>query len=179
MIRERVTGLGVLVLGLLIFFVLIPAGVDRPGNVEHAALAPDFWPRIIAAIIALTGLLLTIRPVPEGDSEEDGQRGADEVGAGGGGEGRRGGEAAAGWPRRLPGLAVTLGALFAFYFLVPFLGMVVSGAVLAFGLMRYAGERRWLAGAAIAAGIPVLLYVFFVYVASIPLPLGVFEHLRG
>ena len=40
MTRERLTGIGVLVLGLLIFFLLIPRGIDRPGSVEHAALAP-------------------------------------------------------------------------------------------------------------------------------------------
>ena len=174
MIRERLTGIGVLLLGLLIFFVLIPIGIDRPGNVEHAALAPDFWPRIVAAIIALMGLLLAVGPA----SEEEGERGADE-GEAGEGRGNGAGAAATRWPQRLPGLTVTLGALFAFYFLIPSLGMVAPGAALAFGLMVYAGERRWPRGIAIAAGIPILLYVFFVYVASIPIPLGVFESLIG
>ena len=179
MIRERLTGVGVLLIGLLVFFVLIPAGIDRPGNVEHAALAPDFWPRIIAAVIALMGLLLALRPARE---DEGGEGAGDEAGAGEGaaGDGAGAGEAASvRWPQRLPGLAVALGALFAFYFLIPTLGMVASGAALIFGLMAYAGERRWLRGGALAAGIPILLYVFFVYVASIPIPLGVFENLRG
>ena len=178
MTRERLTGIGVLVLGLLVFFVLIPRGVDQPGNVEHAALAPDFWPRIIAVVIALMGLLLAVRPA----QEDDGEKGVSESGAGessGIGEGSGGGEAVVHWPQRLPGLAVTLGALFAFYFLIPFLGMVASGAALIFGLMVYAGERRWPRVAAIAVGVPVALYLFFVYVASIPIPLGVFESLRG
>ena len=161
MTRERLTGIGALVLGLLIFFVLIPAGIDRPGSVEHAALAPDFWPKIIAAIIIAMGLLLTVKPAQEED--EDGEEGGDAVP----------------WRQRLPGLAVALGALFAFYFLIPLLGMVAPGMVLAFGLMVYAGERRWPRIVTIAAGVPILLYFFFVYVASIPIPLGVFESLRG
>ena len=161
MTRERLTGIGALVFGLLIFFVLIPAGIDRPGSVEHAALAPDFWPKIIAAIIIAMGLLLTVKPAVEED--EDGEDGGDAVP----------------WRQRLPGLAVALGTLFAFYFLIPLLGMVVPGMVMAFGLMVYAGERRWPRSIAIAAGVPILLYFFFVYVASIPIPLGVFESLRG
>ena len=73
MTRERLTGIGVLILGLLIFFLLIPRGVDRPGSVEHAALAPDFWPKIIAAIIVLMGLFLTVAPAKEeGQDGEDG-----------------------------------------------------------------------------------------------------------
>ena len=161
MTRERLTGIGALVFGLLIFFVLIPAGIDQPGSVEHAALAPDFWPKIIAAIIIAMGLLLTVKPAKEED--EDGEDGGDAVP----------------WRQRLPGLAVALGTLFAFYFLIPLLGMVVPGMVMAFGLMVYAGERRWPRIVAIAAGVPILLYFFFVYVASIPIPLGVFESLRG
>ena len=57
--------------------------------------------------------------------------------------------------------------------------MVVPGAALIFVLMAFGGERRWLLAAAVAAGVPLLLYAFFVHVAGIPIPLGVFETLRG
>lgn len=156
MTRERLTGFGVLILGILIFSVIIPHGVDRPGNVQHAALAPDFWPRIVAAIIALMGLLLIVRPTREEVADDDDR-----------------------WFQRLPGLAVTLGALFGFYFLIPHLGMVAPGTAVLLGLMIYAGERRWPLGIAVAVGVPVLLYFFFSYIANIPIPLGVFESLRG
>ena len=176
MIRERLTGIGVLVLGLLIFFVLIPAGVDRPGSVEHTALAPDFWPRIIAGIIMVMGLFLAVGPAAK---EEGGARGADggEEGGEAAAEAVGGAEAAGGWTHRLPGLAVALGTLFAFYFLIPYLGMVAPGIAVILGLMVYAGERRWPLGLAIALCVPILLYVFFVHVASVPIPLGVFEGL--
>lgn len=157
MIRERLTGIGVLLIGILVFFVLIPYGIDQPDNVKHLALAPNFWPKIIAAIIAVMGLLLAVKP---GSRSETG--GEDDA-----------------WAQRLPGLAVSLGSLFAFYFLIPPLGMVATGAALIFGLMLFAGERRWQLGVAVALGIPLLLYVFFTYVAGIPIPLGVFESLRG
>ena len=164
MIGERLIGAGVALLGLLIFSVLIPYGIDRPGNVEHAALAPEFWPRIIAVIMMALGVLLALGPVPD-DEDEDGD------GDGGEDSGR--------WLHRLPGLAAALGALFGFHVLIPSLGMVVPGAALIFGLMVLAGERRWLLAAAVAAGVPILLYAFFVHVAGIPIPLGVFETLRG
>ncbi len=158
--RERLTGVGVALLGLLVFAVLIPWGIDRPGNVGHTALAPDFWPRIVAAMMVALGLVQAIGPVPDDDDED-----------GGGSSGR--------WLHRLPGLAAALGALFGFYVLIPPLGMVAPGAVLIFGLMVFGGERRWRLAAAVAAAVPLLLYVFFAHVAGIPIPLGVFETLRG
>ena len=160
MIRERLTGVGVALLGLLIFTVLIPWGIDQPGNVEHMALAPDFWPQIIAVIMMVLGVLQAVRPVPDDDDEDTG-----------GDSGH--------WLHRLPGLAVALGALFGFYVLIPTLGMVVPGTAVILGLMIFGGERRWPLAAAVAAGVPLLLYAFFVHVAGIPIPLGIFEALRG
>ena len=159
MIRERLTGVGVALLGLAIFFVLIPWGIDQPGNVEHTALAPDFWPQIIAVIMMALGVLQALRPAPDDDDE--------------------GGEDSRRWLHRVPGLAVALGALFGFYVLIPPLGMVVPGVAVIFALMVFGGERRWLLAATVAAGVPILLYAFFVHIAGIPIPLGVFETLRG
>ena len=160
MIRERLTGVGVALLGLLILAVLIPWGIDKPGNVEHTALAPDFWPQIIAVMMMALGAVQAVRPTPDDDDED-------------------GGEDSGHWLHRLPGLAVALGALFGFYVLIPSLGMVVPGAAVIFGLMVFGGERRWLLAAVVALGVPVLLYGFFVHVAGIPIPLGLFEALRG
>ena len=168
MIRERLTGVGVALLGFLIFTVLIPWGIDQPGNVEHAALAPDFWPQIIAVIMMALGALQALRPAPDDDDEDEDDA---ETEDGAEGAGRR--------PHRLAGLAVVLGALFGFYVLIPSLGMVGPGMVIIFGLMVFGGERRWLPATLIAAGVPILLYLFFVHVASIPIPLGIFETLRG
>ena len=158
--NDRLIGAGVTVLGLLLFFALIPAGIDTPGSVDHITLSPDFWPRIISVIFALMGLVLLIKPgkIPDG---------ADDV------------IDPKSWPSRLPRLAVVLTALFAFYFLIEHLGMVASGIVLIFGMMWFAGERRYWLMATIAVAVPLLLYFFFVQVANIPIPLGIFETLRG
>ncbi|MDD9821661.1 MAG: tripartite tricarboxylate transporter TctB family protein [Gammaproteobacteria bacterium] len=162
---ERITGGGVLALGLLVFFALIPAGVDSPANVSHLSLAPDFWPRIIAAVLALMGLFMLLHP-------GRGQTGGDSQPV----------ESPAARPstaRRLLRLGVVLAALFGFYVLIPRAGMVAPGIAFIFALMWFAGERRWRLMAAVAVAAPLLLYFFFTQVAGIPIPLGVFEALRG
>ena len=106
------------------------------------------------------GALQALRPAPDDDDED-------------------GGDDSGRLLHRLPRLAVVLGALFGFYVLIPSLGMVGPGMVIIFGLMVFGGERRWLPATLIATGVPILLYLFFVHVASIPIPLGIFETLRG
>lgn len=61
--KERMVGGGVLVLGLMLFFVLIPSGIDSPGEVDHMTLSPDFWPRIISIMFAPWGCSLSSSPV--------------------------------------------------------------------------------------------------------------------
>lgn len=164
---ERVTGGGVLALGALVFLVLIPAGVDSPANVSHLSLAPDFWPRIIAGVLALMGLLLLLNPgrqIAADDSplnESPPSPPCPSTGA------------------RLLRLGAVLAALFGFYAAIPHAGMVAPGMVFIWALMWFAGERRLRLLAAVAVATPLLLYFFFTQVAGIPIPLGVFESLRG
>lgn len=163
---ERVIGGGVLALGLLVFFALIPAGVDSPANVSHLSLAPDFWPRIIAAVLALMGLLLLLNPGPRqtaADGSPPGESSPARLSTG----------------ARVLRLGVVLAALFGFYALIPHAGMVAPGIAFIFALMWFAGERRLRLMAAVAMAAPLLLYFFFTQVAGIPIPLGVFEALRG
>ena len=156
--KQRAIGGGVLALGVLAFFVLIPAGVDNPASIAHLSLSPDFWPRIISAVFALMGLLMLVKP---------------------GGAGEPAGEDSTAWRSRLPRLAIVLAALFGFYYVIPHLGMVVPGMVFISALMRFAGERRYPLMLGISTATPLLLYFFFTQVANIPIPLGVFEALRG
>ncbi|MGI9316739.1 MAG: tripartite tricarboxylate transporter TctB family protein [bacterium] len=156
---ERIIGIAVVLIGLATYFVLIPNGIVSPSNVESLALAPDFWPKIVAAIFAIMGLGLVVRPT-DSDSETTTESNTTFL-------------------NRLPRLGVILGALFGFYYAIPQLGMVVPAMLLIFCLMWFAGERRWMLMAVISIVTPIVLYFFFVFVASIPIPLGVFESLRG
>lgn len=158
MIKERIIGAAVLLLGLILLFVLIPVGIDSPSKIEHASLSPEFWPRIISLIFTVMGVLIIFKPGVE-DAEE-----IDEFDN---------------WSSRIPRLAVVLVSLFTFYFVIENLGMVIPGMVIIFSMMWFAGERRWLLMGWLSASVPLLLYFFFVHVANIPIPLGIFEILRG
>ena len=98
--QSRYMGLGVVILGLFFLFILIPVGVVEPGRVDQIALAPRFWPQIIAVIIALMGVIMIIKP-----SEEDNEHAANE---------NQISKAA-----RALGFCIAFGSLFAFYLLIP------------------------------------------------------------
>jgi len=55
--------------------------------------------------------------------------------------------------------------------------MVVPGMALIFILMIFSGYRRWWLIILLSLLVPILLYGFFVHVANIPIPLGIFESL--
>ena len=155
--EQRITGLIVLTIGLLTIFILIPIGIVSPRDVNNFALAPEFWPMIVAVTFSVMGLILTIRPIRR--------------------EGEEVTEVTIEWKQRIPRIAMVLAVLFGFYYLAPFLGMVVTGTLLILILTWFAGERRWLLMTGLAILVPVTLYLFFYYVASIPIPLGIFEQI--
>ena len=157
MFKSRLTGLAVVVLGLLTIFVLIPVGIVSPRDVKTIALAPEFWPLIIASALTFMGIIMTVRRPEESQQQEDGP------------------VTLADWKQRTPRLAIVLAALFGFYYLTPVLGMVVCGILLISGLTWFAGEHRWKLIATIAITAPVVLYLFFYFVANIPIPHGVLE----
>ncbi len=45
-------------------------------------------------------------------------------------------------------------------------------------MIRFTGETRWRLIVLIAIILPAVLYAFFVYVANVPMPLGLFEQFR-
>ena len=154
---ERFIGLAVVLLGLLVLFILIPYGIVTPESINIISLSPDFWPRIISAIIVLTGFIMLISSInikKVDDSESLDLKG-------------------------IKKLLVVILCLFGFYFSIPSLGMVVPGILLIFILMTFAGERAWLRMCAISIAIPLCLFFFFTSIANIPIPLGIFESLRG
>jgi putative tricarboxylic transport membrane protein len=161
--RDIFAALLFLALGLLAIFVVIPQGVTVPSSVKKAALSPDFWPRIITigAIISAACLLIenTLLKQPPQIAPQ---------------------EVAAAMEYQLGGLhgsvktAILIVALFAFYFSLPILGVVVASIILICAMMLFFGERKLWLIAVLSFATPVLLYGFFRYVASVPMPLGIF-----
>ena len=151
---SRLIGIAITTLGALTLSVIIPYGIVSPSDVKSLALAPEFWPYIIASVFTVMGVLLTIWP----DQSYIAEFTVIEF-----------------IKQRVPRLVAILAGLFAFYFIVPVAGMVIPAMVLIFCLSWFAGETRFALLAVISVTIPILLTVFFQFVAHIPIPLGVFE----
>ena len=151
-------------LGVMAIAFLIPTGVTVPESVEVRALSPDFWPYAIAWAVVVSSAFLLLEsiflPAPEAtdeeDNEEDAQYKLDTL------------------PATLRMLVLVVG-LFAFYYALTHLGIVASSIILMPTLMFFFGERNWRVIIPLSLGIPLGLYFFFLYVAGIPMPLGIFE----
>ena len=162
--KDLASGVLFLGLGLFALFVAIPLGVQVPSTVKVRALSPDFWPLLISCGVILSALFLSIEayfipaPPPADDDEVD--------------------EAAqcqlATLPATLRTLILIFG-LFAYYYSLTLFGVVAASIVLLFAMMLFYDERRFVLIFALSISIPILLYLFFRYVASVPIPLGIFE----
>lgn len=165
--KDLITAILFIALGSGTVFLLIPNGVIVPSSVQIPALSPDFWPYTIAwgvvvssAFLLLEALLLKV----PGDGSDDEDSAAE----------------AQYKLDTLPGtlrMVVLILALFLFYFALTHLGVVVSSIVLIPTMMLYFGERNWKYILPLSLLIPVGLYLFFLHVAGIPMPLGLFEAL--
>lgn len=165
--RDLVAALLCLMFGLAAVLFLIPRGVAVPGSVKVAALSPDFWPRLIAygAIAASVFLFIETLIVRQAaarphDAEPDDAE-----------------EEARYRLAALPAtvrVAVLVTALFAFYAGLTALGVVAASILLLFAMMLFFGERDIRLVAGLSVAIPLLLYAFFRYAASVPIPLGIF-----
>ena len=63
---------------------------------------------------------------------------------------------------------------FVYYLLIDWLGMVLASVIAVIVFVLMCGERRYKIMLPVAMILPVGLYYFFLKVASIPMPLGIF-----
>ncbi|MEM8688101.1 MAG: tripartite tricarboxylate transporter TctB family protein [Pseudomonadota bacterium] len=156
---NSITGAVYLGLGLFLMLVLIPIGIDEPGNVEFAVLAPSYWPRVICLVLAALGTGMLVRFwINMRSSRADGNAGTSLFKG-----------------LLLWRVAIVIGGSFVLYYLLEPLGFVLAGALALALLLLFAGERRPVYLVLIAMGVPTLLYLFFTKAASIPIPAGVLE----
>ena len=166
--KEFYVGLAMIVVAMLGWFAAIPSGIDLPQSVQFAALSPDFWPRIIMVLLGLCGAIVALqahmesRGAATGDAETEDENGLVEH------------------PLQTRMLRVLFGiaCLFAFYFAITHLGVIISSTLVVLALTISLGQRTWKHVLPLALLLPVLLYYFFVYVAQVPMPLGMFESWR-
>ena len=172
--RRRDLGAALLCLmfGLAAVLFLIPRGVAVPGSAKVAALSPDFWPRLIAygAIAASVFLFIETLIVRQAAARPDGAQSDDAQSDDAEEEARY---RLAALPATVR-VAVLVAALFAFYAGLTALGVVAASILLLFAMMLFFGERDIRLVAGLSVAIPLLLYAFFRYAASVPIPLGIF-----
>lgn len=163
-------------LTLFLYFVLIPVGVDAPDVIQNPALSPRLWPEIIVIGLGLMSVLMLVKSAVKlrrGLAEEPHELDIVEQAREGGGDVDPSME----WQGR-PGLIKTLigvALLFALYGLLQLLGLVVASVIATVVFAILYGDRRWYLIVPIAILLPLILFAFFEYVASVPIPMGIFR----
>lgn len=158
--KDVVLGVALLVISIFVLAWLIPVGIDSPGTVSNPALAPAFWPRLI--MIAMTGLSVVI--LLQGVNRVRILR-------------AEGVEAEPHEPNLAGNLktAIAAAGLFVFTWAMTWGGIVVPSMVALACYMALYGERRLAIIIPVSVGVPLALYLFFLKVALVPMPLGIFE----
>ncbi|MEG9862223.1 MAG: tripartite tricarboxylate transporter TctB family protein [Parvularculales bacterium] len=163
-------GVGIFCLGVLGLLVIVPLGVVVPDGINVRALKPSFWPNIIFTVICLTGIAVAGKSVRRHKKHKSANRKTGTSRTKGVSKSR---DLDFGPAMFRAGVIVCV--LLGVYFGIGFLGIPFTGMLSLVFLMIFAGERRLHVVAPIAVIVPVLLYAFFYYVASVPIPLGIFE----
>lgn len=158
---DLASGIVLIALSALFLTVLIPIGVQIPEGEHLAVLAPDFWIKIIVWTLLALGIFLLVEGVMLMKQQSESTENASS-------EYRP-------FPFNVGYVVVAIALLFVYYIGISVLGMMVSSMIALLVFTRISGENRWKIIIPIALIQPVLLYYFFLKVAGIPMPLGIFE----
>jgi putative tricarboxylic transport membrane protein len=151
---------------LFMLFVIVPISVQVPKSNKVLALSPDFWIKIILWFMLLLGVQLLYQGLKTAkelmaDEEiaaiEDAKTHHHPMG------------------RSVFMVMVAITNLFVYFFLIDWLGMVIASIISVITFALLCGERRIKIILPIAVILPIGLYYFFLKVAHIPMPLGIFE----
>jgi len=168
--KEIYVGAAMLAIAVLGWLVAIPAGIDVPASVQFRALSPDFWPFIIMGMLGASGAIVFVlaylerRTLLAADAPAEPEDPED------------GALVEHPFQTRVRRSLFGMVCLFVFYFAIEQLGVVVSSIFVVLVLTFALGQRNWKKTVPLAVLLPILLYFFFVYVAQVPMPLGVFEN---
>ncbi|MEQ8896000.1 MAG: tripartite tricarboxylate transporter TctB family protein [Roseovarius sp.] len=163
--RDFVLGLAVCALALIILFGILPWAVKAPKVIPNLALSPTFWPRIILVSLAGLSALLAIRAYV--DHLRAGQAGGEAGGTGGD-------PLEDTPPFDLSDLRVIVAALLMVGFcalLKPY-GVVLPAMALLAAMILLHDRKHWPGAIVLTIATVAALYLFFRFVARVPVPLG-------
>jgi putative tricarboxylic transport membrane protein len=158
---DRWVGGGLVLTALLLYFVVVPAEIVAPriqvgGGVGGIAASPLFFPRLMAALLGMLGIVLFVR----GHSRE---------------RNLRDGEGFAFDRSEAVRIIGTAAILIAYMLLLETIGYLLLTPVTLIALCAFLGYRRWFVVVVIAAVFTVLVYVGFRYGMKILLPEGLLD----
>lgn len=170
-IHKRDIWLGAIVflLALVVLFAVMPWAVSSPRVVPNLALSPTFWPRIILFSLAGLGIMLALRALR--DANREGTAPTDDTDAGEDPHTEPFSDAPP-FDRFDRKVVIAAGFMIVFCLVLETLGVVLPAAVLLVALVLLHSLDRWLIAIVVGVVTVVILYMFFRYVAGIPVPLG-------
>lgn len=175
--RDLVLGLLLAAYCLFMAFIGIPYGIDAPEEVANPALSPRLWPDLIIAFSGLLAILMLLRAIlaKRDQAKDEPKELLPPVEEGGAVDPTMEWQGRLGFVRTIIGMAMLALA----YPVLSVLGLLFGSIVLVAAFSLLYRERHWLALAGCAIGIPLVCYLFFEKVASIPIPMGVMTFLEG
>ncbi len=150
---DMVSGLIFIGFSLCLLFWLIPQGIVEPKNVRYAALSPSYYPKIIAFVLLILGVVIIIQSY-----FRFGKKWGDEYTL-----------HAKGFHRT----SLFIATLIIYAGTLNILGFVLGSSLALFVSMTIAGERNYWIILGIALILPMALYLFFLKIARIPIPTGI------
>ena len=162
---DAILGAVVTVGALVMLFFVIPASVQLPKVNKVLALSPDFWINIIVWFALSLGVFMIVQGL------RNAKLALSEI------------EIAAvvekqthhhSMGRSVLMVLIATANLFVYYFLIRWIGIVLASSICVVTFVLLCGERRVKIMFPIAVWLPIGLYYFFLKVASIPMPLGIF-----
>jgi putative tricarboxylic transport membrane protein len=159
--KDVVLGIALLAISVFVLVWLIPIGIDSPATIRDPALAPAFWPRLIMIAMTALGVIILLQGLnrirllrAEGVVAEPLE------------------------PNIAGNLKTAVAAigLFIFTWTMTRGGIVVPSMVALALYILLNGERRLTIIIPVSIGVPLALYLFFLKVALVPMPLGIFEN---
>ncbi|WP_165354824.1 tripartite tricarboxylate transporter TctB family protein [Tropicimonas sp. IMCC6043] len=153
--NDAVSGVFFILFALLLFYLTS----DYPG-LYGQAYGPDLFPRLIAALMGLSGVVLVFKGAREW-SVIPGVTMADWMRS----------------PRHVGNFFAVLLALVLYILLSDWLGFIITGSAVLFGLMiRLRGPAYWKSSILIALLTVVVIQFFFGQMLRVPLPWGLLEN---
>ena len=142
-----ISGIAFFILGVLLWAVIIPWQI---AEVADADVTPRFFPRIIAAVMAVLGAFLAYHGHRRRNEENQKVLGVSIQG--------------------LKYIAVTFGILIIYVISLYWLPYIVSTAIAMVALMFFYGQRNWIKLIGVGVGLPVIIYFSFTYLLMLKLP---------